>query len=460
MGSGEPTLHRISTFGLGKLGSVIAGCWASRGFPVIGVDVNEHFVDLCKRGIPPVQEPDLDRVFREAQGHLTATLDGEAAVRGTDITFIAVPTPSEPSGGYSLKYVLDCCKVVGRVLREKDDYHLVVVKSTVLPGSTESEIIPELERVSGKSCGPDFGLCYNPEFIALGSVVQDLFHPDFLLVGESDARAGDVLVEAHSRMLQELPPIRRMKCVNAELAKLAVNSFITMKITFANLIAQLCEQLPEGDASTVTQTIGLDPRIGPKALKGGLGFGGPCFPRDNAAMLCLAQQLGVSFPLGAVTDQTNTELTRQIASRIQEATPPGGRVAILGLSYKPDTSVVDESQGLLIAKILADRGLDVTAYDPLAVKAAEGVLGAAVRYAQSADECVTGADVVAITTPWEQFRRLPLEKMNSSGPRIVFDCWGVCTSEASALAEVRVLGVGPHSAPRARGVSTIDSKGG
>jgi len=460
MEASESTRHRVSVFGLGKLGAVIAGCWASRGFSVIGVDVNEHFVDLCKRGIPPVQEPDLDRVFREAQGHLTATLDGQAAIRDTDITFIAVPTPSEPTGGYSLRYVLDCCKVIGQALREKGGYHLVVVKSTVLPGSTESIIIPELEKTSGKSCGPDFGLCYNPEFIALGSVVQNLFHPDFLLVGESDARAGDVLVRAHSRMLQALPPMPRMSCVNAELAKLAVNSFITLKITFANLIAQLCEQLPEGDASTVTQTIGLDPRIGPKALKGGLGFGGPCFPRDNAALLCLAKQLGVSFPLAAVTDETNAELTRQTARRIQGATPPAGRVAILGLSYKPDTPVVDESRGLLIAGILADRGLDVTVYDPMALRTAEGVLGASVRYARSVDECIEGADVVAITTPWEQFRHLPLEKMNRSGPRIVFDCWGVCTSEARTLAQIRVLGVGPHSATPARAVSTIGSRGG
>ncbi len=460
MEAAESTLHRVSVFGLGKLGAVIAGCWASRGFSVIGVEVNERLVDLCKRGIPPVQEPDLERIFHEAQPRLSATLDGKAAVRDTDITLIAVPTPSETSGGYSLKYILDCCEVIGRALREKDGYHLVVIKSTVLPGATNADIIPALEKTSGKCCGPDFGVCYNPEFIALGSVVRNLFYPDFLLIGESDGRAGDMLVQAHSRMLRELPPTSRMKCVNAELAKLAVNSFITMKITYANLIAQLCEQLPEGDARIVTHTLGLDPRIGPQALKGGLGFGGPCFPRDNAAMLSLARRLGVPFPLAATTDKANTELTLRIAKNIEDATPRGGRVAILGLSYKPDTPVVEESQGLLIAKILADRGLDVVVYDPLAIKTAEGVLGAAVSYAQSVDQCVEGADVVAITTPWEQFRCLPLEKLNGSGPRIVFDCWGICTNDARGLAQIRILGVGPRSDTVANSASTTNSKGG
>jgi UDPglucose 6-dehydrogenase len=334
--------------------------------------------------------------------------------------------------------------VIGKALGKKDDYHLVVLKSTVLPGSCEGEIIPALERSSGKVCGPDFGFCYNPEFIALGRVVRDLFHPDFLLIGESDKRAGDELVGAHSLLLGDLPPTPRMHCVNAELAKLALNSFVTMKITFANLIAQLCERLPEGNADAVTRAIGLDPRIGSKYLKGGLGFGGPCFPRDNAAMLCLAQRLDVPFPLAAVTDQANTEITLRIANQIEEAAPPGGRVAVLGLSYKPDTPVVEESQGLLIAKILADRGLDVAVYDPLAMNTAEGVLGASVSYAQSLDDCVEGADVVAITTPWDQFRQLPLEKLNSLGPRIVFDCWGICTSEARDLAQLHVLGMGPH----------------
>jgi UDPglucose 6-dehydrogenase len=182
----EVTFPRVSVFGLGKLGAVVAGCWASRSFSVVGVDVNERLVDLCKRGIPPVQEPDLDRVFQEAQPRLTATFDGEAATDDTDITLIVVPTPSEPSGGYSLDYVLSCCEAIGKALGKKNDYHLVVLKSTVLPGSCEGEIIPALERSSGKLCGPDFGFCYNPEFIALGSVVRNLFHPDFLLIGESD----------------------------------------------------------------------------------------------------------------------------------------------------------------------------------------------------------------------------------------------------------------------------------
>jgi UDPglucose 6-dehydrogenase len=436
-------ISRISVFGLGKLGAVISACWASRGFEVVGVDVNAQTVDQVRRGIAPVREPQLDELFEEAGSRLSATGDAEQAVRDTQATLLVVPTPSHSDGGYSNEFVLRGCEQIGRALRDKSDYHLVVLKSTVLPGSCDREIIPALERASGRRAGRDFGFCYNPEFIALGTVVRNLLQPDFLLIGEADARAGDALVEAHSRMLGRPVPMPRMSCSNAELAKLAVNSYVTMKITFANLIAQLCEELPGGSAAVVSDAIGLDSRIGRKYLTGGLGFGGPCFPRDNAALLCLAERLGVPFPLAAATDRANRALAERVAAKIAAQTPPGARIGVLGLSYKPDTPVVEESQGVLIAGLLAGRGLAVTVYDPLALEGARALLGERVRYARSLEECLEGADAVAITTPWEQFRDLPVEKLSPQGPRLVFDCWNIAGAIRPGVARRRVLGQGP-----------------
>ena len=444
--------RRISVFGLGKLGSVVAACWASRGFEVIGVDPNREFVDKINQGVAPVQEPHLDRMIAEAGERLRATTDGREAVLATDITFMVVPTPSNPDGGYAIDYVLSCCDVIGPALAEKGPGHLVTLKSTVLPGACADRIIPRLEETSGRRAGEHFGFCYNPEFIALGSVVQNLLEPSFLLIGESHPEAGEMLVEAHSRMLGNDTPMPRMSCANAELAKLAVNSLLTMKITFANLIAQLCEQLPDGDSDVVTSAVGLDPRIGNKYLKGGLGFGGPCFPRDNSAVLHLARKLGVPFPLAAATDQANAALTVRIAEQVEESLPRDGKVAVLGLSYKPDTPVVEESQGLALAATLAKRGYRVSVYDPMALETARPELGDSVRYAEQLRECVADADVVAVATPWKEFRDLPLEAMNAAGPRIVHDCWGIVDGSSHPGVKIRVLGVGESSVGESSGV--------
>ena len=437
---GSSSVQAISIFGLGKLGAVIAGCYASRGFHVIGVDINQQNVDSCNRGVPPIQEPGIEDLYRCSQGRLTATTDGVAAVRVSEATLITVPTPSDPDGGYSLNYVLDACNTIGRALRDKNTYHLVVLKSTVLPGSCDREIIPALEALSGKRCGVDFGFCYNPEFIALGSVIHNIFNPDLVLIGESSEAAGDRLLEVFARLMSVNGPTARMNLVNSELAKLGVNSYVTMKITFANLLARLCEQLPGGDVDTVTAALGLDGRIGPKYLKGGLGYGGPCFPRDNEAMLCLAHRLGVSFPLALATDRANRAIAGYVADVVASTVTTEARIGILGLSYKPNTPVIDESQGVLIAQILLDRGFDIVVYDPVAIDAARNVFGDRIKYAPSAQNCIWDVDAVLIATSWDEFKHLEYAPLNGSKAPIVIDCWGILGEKMVRSARVLRLG--------------------
>lgn len=433
--------HSISVFGLGKLGAVVAGCHASRGDRVIGVDVNPAAVESCNRGVPPVAEPGIEGLYAEGQGRLSATTDGGAAVAQTDASLIMVPTPSEADGAYALRYSLDVCDVIGDGLRRKPGYHLVVMKSTVLPGSCDEHLIPRLETRSGRRCGPDFGFCYNPEFIALGSVISNIFNPDLILIGESDQQAGDTLMDMYGRLLDGPRPTARMNFVNAELAKLAVNTYVTMKITYANLLARLCERLPGGDVDAVTGALGLDARIGRKYLKGGLGYGGPCFPRDNRAMLCLARRLGVPFNLAEATDRANQELTLRVAELVASKMAAGGKVAILGLSYKPNTAVVDESQGVLIAQLLTGRGIEVTAYDPMAMETARHVLKDSIKYAESAQACVTSADVILIATPWDEFKDLDYASRSGGRRPIVIDGWGLLDEMDRDGARIIHLGV-------------------
>src|ERR1700674_483926 len=285
---GRDMVQSISVVGLGKLGSPLAACFAARGFDVHAVDADTQKIEALNRGIPPVHEPGLAELLRESQSRLKASQDTEKAVRDTGATFIVVGTPSKPDGGFSLRYVLPVCEAIGRVLSTKRDFHLVVLTSTVMPGSTGGEVIASLESASGKECGRDFGLCYSPEFIALGTVIRDFYYPDFLLIGESDARSGEMLSDIYKRTCKNSPRVARMNFINAEITKLALNTYITTKISYANMLARLCEKLPGADASIATDALGLDSRIGPKYLKGAVSYGGPWFPRDNRAFAALA----------------------------------------------------------------------------------------------------------------------------------------------------------------------------
>jgi len=437
-------VEQISVIGLGKLGSPLAACFAASGFRVHAVDLDAKKVEALNRGIPPVHEPGLAELIRQSQGRLDASDNTEQAVRDSSATFIVVGTPSDSTGGFSLRYVLPTCESIGRALRAKPDFHLVVLTSTVMPESTGGEVKSTLERASGKKCGRDFGLCYSPEFIALGTVIRDFHYPDFLLIGESDPASGDLLAAIYSRVCKNSPPIARMNFVNAEITKLSVNTFITTKISFANMVARLCECLPDADANAVTSALGLDSRIGPKYLKGAVSYGGPCFPRDNRAMAALAERAGAFADLAEVTDRFNRAQIKWIAEIARRHYAGKGSIGILGLTYKPDTDVIEESFGMLLAQELMSSKMPLIAYDPSADRTRVSAVNGAIHLAASAKDCIEQSDVVVVATPWREFRNLSAEECARPGnPRTVIDCWRAVEhlSNQPGLNYVR-LGVG------------------
>lgn len=431
---------KVSVVGLGKLGACVAACFAHKGFEVVGVDVVPRTVDLVNGGRAPVVEPGLDQMLAAAAGNLRATADYEEAVAATDATLIVVPTPSEDHGGFSLRFASEAAREIGGALRVKKGYHLVVLTSTVLPGSTEYGIKPILEAASGKVCGRDFGLCYSPEFIALGSVIRDFLRPDFLLIGECDERAGDTLEALYRAVVDNDPPVARMNFVNAELAKISVNTYVTMKISFANMLATLCEQMPGADVDQVTGALGLDSRIGPRYLKGAVGYGGPCFPRDNQALAYLARQLGHPAAFAEATDTYNRRLLDGMVEKVVQHLPAEGTAAVLGLSYKPDTNVVDESQGLMLAARLAAAGVRVVVYDPVAMTTAKPLLGDGVIYAEGLDDALAAADVVAITLPDKVYAGI--DPTNLPRRPVVVDAWRLLRVKFEGDRRYLPLGVG------------------
>jgi UDPglucose 6-dehydrogenase len=419
-------LTSVSVIGLGKLGAPMAVCFAARGFTVHAVDIHPQKVDSINRGVPPVHEPGLAELLQECSGRVTASRDIEFAVRASDATFVVVATPSDPDGGFSLRYALPSCEAVGRALATKKSFHLVVLTSTVMPGSTGGAVKAAIERASGKKCGVDFGLCYSPEFIALGTVIRDFYNPDFLLVGESDSRAGEILADIYKRTCKNSPAIARMNFINAEITKLAVNTYITTKISYANMLARLCEKLPEADVNVVTDALGLDTRIGAKYLKGAVSYGGPCFPRDNRALAALASRVGASSGLAEATDIFNRAQIKSLAETVKSHYAGEGAISILGLTYKPNTDVTEESFGVLLAQELVSGNLPVIVFDPSADASRAFGNNKSVRIAASAEECIKQSSVAVLATPWQEFRELPASSWLASakfGSRVVIDCW-------------------------------------
>jgi UDPglucose 6-dehydrogenase len=431
---------KISVIGLGKLGSPLLAILASKDHEVIGVDVNAHFVEKINHGLAPVEEPILQEILSNHRSRISATTHYEQAILATDVTFVIVPTPSGKEGLFSNTYVLQAIKSIGESLQKKPTYHLVVITSTVIPGSTGGEIRTTLEATSRRTVGQNLGLCYNPEFIALGTVVRNMLFPDMILIGESDKRAGDILEDIYHTICENNPPVCRMNLVNAELAKIAVNTFVTTKISYANMLSDLCERLPGADVDAVTKAIGLDSRIGSKYLQAAAAFAGPCFPRDNVALGALARKIGARADIATATQEINDFQAQRLQSLVQQRAKTN-RIGVLGLSYKPGTYVVEESQGISIANQLSEKGFSLFVYDPMAMTEAKKTLLPDIYCTSSLLECLQLSDTILIMTPWPQFSQeiTPVLLKNMS-PKVLIDPWRVLPSTHATVCDLIYLG--------------------
>jgi UDPglucose 6-dehydrogenase len=313
-------------------------------------------------------------------------------------------------------------RAIGKAMSSKKG-HLVVLTSTVMPGSMDNDVLPALENSSQLRCRKDFGLCYNPEFIALGDIVHGMLKPDLVLIGESDKKSGKALEQFQRNICTNVPTFARMNFMNAELAKISVNSFVTMKMSFANTLAEICEGIPGGDVDVVTRAVGADKRIGRAYLKGAVGYAGPCFPRDNIAFAVLAKKVGAQALLALTTHKVNERQADRIVEVAQKAgLKKGMKVSVLGLAYKPRTNVVDESQGIAICNVLAGRGFEVHAHDPSTLQNTSGFLRRKVKMHGDPESALAAGDVCIITTPWEDYKRLSPSHFKG---KIVVDCWRI-----------------------------------
>jgi len=385
--------------------------------------VDGRVVDAINEGRAPVVEPWLQELISSSRGRLRATRRLEEAVYETDVTFLIVPTPSESDGSFSDRYLRNALGPMAEALKESGkEYHLFVVTSTVSPGTTEGSLIPLIEGISGRKLNLGFGVCYNPEFIALGSVINDFLNPDLVLIGESDSFAGDQLVSIYEVTCENEPYIARMSIISAEITKISLNAFVTMKISFANTLANICEGIPGADIDAITKALGADKRVSPYYLKGGPAYGGPCFPRDNRAFVAFARKYGCEAKLAEATDEVNRYQISHLKDLVLRHLPPDKKVSILGLAYKPNTPVIEESAAIKLIDELLRHNVEITVYDPLAMEGAKAVLGDAIRYASSLEECLSSSACWILTLPYDEFKSID-HSLVAHNPTTVIDCW-------------------------------------
>jgi len=413
----------VSFFGLGYVGLAGAVCFSTRGFEVNGVDIDRRKVRKLSRGIIPFYEPKLSELFtlsrRSGKLKIGSTY-GDSL--GAMALFICVGTPSLKSGIANLSQVKSAAVAIGRVLRRESHYSLVVVRSTVPPGTTNGTVRGLIEKHSGKKLG-EFGLCCSPEFLREGRAIDDTFLPDRLIIGECDKRSGDALEALYKRFYgRNLPTTVRCAAVNAELAKYASNAFLATKISFINEIADLCEKAPGADVVEVADAIGMDKRIGRQFLNAGLGYGGSCLPKDARHLISFGKRVGVEMHLLKGVTSVNDDRPRKVAEAAERflGNLSGKRISILGLSSKPETDDLREAVSLRLIRILLRRKADVIAYDPVAIPNARHVLGNEIKFASSVRKCLSGSDCCIIATEWPKFSKLgPMDFLVMRRPLII-----------------------------------------
>jgi UDPglucose 6-dehydrogenase/GDP-mannose 6-dehydrogenase len=412
---------RVSVIGTGYVGLVSSLCLAEKGHQVICVDIDKVKVAKINQGISPIYEKGVCELLEKNIGKkLTSTTDLSSAIQQTEISLIAVGTPFDREQ-IDLTFIKSVSQQIGEVLRNKNDYHVVVVKSTVVPGTTENVVLPILEETSRKIAGADFGVGMNPEFLREGEAVNDFMNPDRIVLGAIDTKTLQVLKELYAPFAGvEIVPVNTK---TAEMIKYTSNSLLATMISFSNEIANLCTASGNIDVADVMKGVHLDKRLSPITTDGdrivpaftsyieaGCGFGGSCFPKDVNALICHGKSLGLPMRLLEAVVQINEKQPFQILTLIRKYFPSLHNVplAILGLAFKPGTDDMRESPAIPIVQELLVENASIKAYDPIASHEAQKIFGNnGIQYCETLQQTIEDVQGIIILTRWQEFNNLP-----------------------------------------------------
>ena len=431
----------VVMIGSGYVGLVSGACFAEFGANVTCVDVDEHKIAQLNAGKIPIYEPGLDDLVERnvAAGRLTFTTEYNHTIENADLVFIAVGTPTRRGDGHAdLVYVYAAAREIARHL---SGYTVIVDKSTVPVGTAR-----QVERiVKEENPQADFDVASNPEFLREGAAISDFMRPDRVVLGVESERAENLLRELYRPLNLIEAPIHVTNLESAELVKYASNAFLATKISFINEIANLCEQVG-ADVHAVAKGMGLDGRVGKKFLHAGPGYGGSCFPKDTTALIRIAQEHGASCRIVEATVEVNAAQKARMVKKIREAlggSESGKTIAVLGLTFKPETDDMRDAPSLAIIPNLIDKGASIRAHDPQGVEESRKLLPGGITYCEDIYETVTGADAIVLLTEWNEYRGLDFPRIRECVSGQVFvDLRNVYEPEAIAAHGFEYHGVG------------------
>lgn len=434
----------ISIVGLGRLGTSLAACFAEKGHHVLGFDENKNRRKLFEKGLSSVLETGLDEMLCKNRTQLNAASNYYNLVEKTQVTFVTIQNTQTASGELSTEFVERTLSDIGEQIKLKDTFHCIVVVGKNLPGTMDQTFLPILEKKSGKECGAGFGLCYLPDFTVPGKMLQSIFQTENVILGESDLASGDEVAGLLQNIFENELSILRTNFVNAEVARLAMQTYLATKVSFSNLFAEICENLPGADWSFLLKNIDFD---GKGRLRMDTWLSDPFHYQlqgENLALRYVSSQYMKTMPLIEAVESQLRRQVHRIVDMIFRYLPDNGRVGILGLASTPNTDVIENSPGINLAKWLTKQDVPVTVFDPMAIANAREVLEDKVDYAASGSECFSDCDVIVVTTAWPEFANMERDEKEQKVNRpVVLDCCNVLDSERyKEKAHIFRLGMG------------------
>ena len=414
---------KIGIIGLGFVGLSLTSVLASKGFNVVGIDIDEEKCSKISDGISPFFEPDLEKTLKNGLKKKLEIKSDFSSVQDCDLIFVTVGTPQNRTGAIDLSIIKKAMISLGKSIRESKKQHIILVKSTVVPGTMKDIILPILENNSKKKAGKDFGLISNPEFLQESTAIRDTEFPHAVVLGGYKTKFMKN-IEKFFTKLHPNTPIIITNHQTAEMIKYANNSFLATKISFINQLSNICQKIPGANVDDIARTIGLDPRIGGLFLNAGPGYGGSCLPKDMKALIKFAKITGVKPTLLNAVEDVNTKQLEEIIliAKRKLGVLESKKITILGTSFKPNTDDIRDSIAIELIKKFLKRKVKVTVHDPRAIENTKSVFKNKINYAKSIADAILGSQCVIITTQWKQYKKLVNSDFKQMKKKMVIDC--------------------------------------
>ena len=433
---------KISIVGLGFVGLSLTSVLAAKGNDILAIDIDKNKCENIQKGISPFFEPELEKLLKIGLRKKLKISTDISLIKNSDMIFVTVGTPQRSNGSIELSMIKNAVKSIGKILKNDTRNPIIFIKSTVTPGTMQKIVLPILEKESGKKAGKDFGLISNPEFLQESTAIKDTKFPHVVVLGGYQTKYMKKAKKFFSKIHPDIP-IVLTNHQTAEMIKYANNSFLATKISFINQLSNICQNIPGANIDDIAKTIGLDPRIGRLFLNAGPGYGGSCLPKDMKALINFADKIGINPTLLNAVEQTNKKQIQNIILLIEKTlgSLENKHIAILGTAFKPNTDDIRDSIAIELIKKLLKKKVDITVYDPKAIKNTKIIFGEKIKYASSISNSLKNSQCAIIMVHWKQFEKINKNSTRLMKRKFIIDCRRVLSKKQLNF-EYHAIGIG------------------